>query len=209
MPDVASPGGAESAAKCSNAADPLHPLIVDWPATHKVALDGASQRGVVMVTLAGCSLRVVNGCRADGRYQLEEEEPNPQHVEMKDEHDLLSFLPISAPQLSGTFRSGKSLVLDYTIVAERTFEGGKVVPSGDCGEATHFVKRIELGAYVLSQKASAEAGAHADIGPLDAGGTHQESDERRKASGDPDKCKSEPKDASCRAPVRLELVPLR
>ena len=201
-------GEPDRAAACANANEPLHPLIVEWPATRKVTLDGVSRKGVVIVALSGCDLTVVTGCHAAGGYEANDSKPDHQHIEMKDEHDLFAFMPIAPPKIGATLRSGKSLVLDYTIAGARSFSGTSVKPEGDCTGATHYVKRIELGAYTLDTKASAEAGVNADLGGLGAGGLHQESDQRHKGSGDPARCESDPKSAGCDAPVRLELAPL-
>ncbi len=194
--------------QCKQAKDPLHPLIVEWSAANKVALDSASRRGIVIVSLDGCNLRVVTGCAASGAYDTQSSKPDRHSLELKDRNDLFAFLPLAAPRLGASFASGKTFVLDYVTVGERAVSKNDVDVSGDCAGATHFVKRIRFGAYSLAAGADAKAEAAAEIGPLTAGGTHQESDRREKASGDPSKCEGAPDDPSCQAPVQLELVAL-
>lgn len=195
-------------AACKGAKDPLHPLVVEWSAAEKVSLDGASRRGLVAVAFDGCSLRVVRGCDVRGSYAESDVTPDRKKAEMHDRDDLFAILPLAAPKLGASLTAGKSLALDYVVVAERASDASSVETSGDCADATHWVKKIRLGAYSLDMQSNANAEAHADLGPLTAGGTHQEADARSKSSGDPAACEASPKDDRCRAPVALELVPL-
>lgn len=195
-------------AACEGAKDPLHPFIVTWSAANKVGLDAASRRGVVAVAYEGCALRVVGACEIAGHYEETATKPERRTIAMHDEKELLATLPLSAPQLGAGFASGDSLVLDSVVVSERTVRDGPIELSGDCGGATHYVKSIRLGAYTLESRADASASAHADLGPLTAGGSRTESDSRRKASGDPAACEAAPTNPSCAAPVALELVPI-
>ena len=160
-PNIAEPGLGPN---CKQAKDPLHPLIVEWSAANKVALDSASRRGVVVVSLDGCSLRIVSGCQASGTYDAVSTKPERHSLELKDRNDLFAFLPLAAPRLGGSFSSGKSLLLDYVTVGERAIATESVALTGDCAGATHFAKRVYLGAYSLDSRADAKAtraGRHA------------------------------------------------
>ena len=53
-------------ATCAATKDPLHPLIVEWPAASRAELEAAAQRGAVVVSYAGCTLKVLTGCHAPG-----------------------------------------------------------------------------------------------------------------------------------------------
>ncbi len=58
------------------AKDPMNPLVVEWPATAKTSLEAASQRGMVVVSYLGCTLKVLERCDAGGSYGFKLLTPN-------------------------------------------------------------------------------------------------------------------------------------
>jgi hypothetical protein len=196
------------ASTCQKARDPLHPLVVEWSAANRVGLDAASRRAGVVVAVDGCHLRVLRSCEAHAQYTETEMKAERRAVVMKDQDDVAAWLPFAPPSVGAGLTAGSSLVLDVVVTKDRALPEGVPDLDGDCAEATHLVRKIRLGAYALDTRATAEAVAKADVGPLSAGGSHTESDARRKASGDPDQCAASPSGPGCDAPVELELVPL-
>ncbi len=53
---------------CAVALDPFNPFIIEWPAAEKTNLEVRSQTGLVVVSYAGCHLKVLQGCDAEGTY---------------------------------------------------------------------------------------------------------------------------------------------
>ncbi len=204
-------------ATCKVAKDPLNPLIVEWPATSKVALDSASKRGIVVVSYAGCTLKVLNECHAKGDYEYTGVTPARDKIDISSQDDLYARLPLGAVNLKGELDSGSSLKLDYIAVGQRVSKEAPTELEGEgCEGATHYIRTITLGAYALDASAKAEAGASVDVGNAGAGGRRKEGDRRLRGSGDVDKCAGEsPKsegaatDAGCGAPLQLDLAPLR
>lgn len=193
---------------CKQAKDPLNPLIVEWPGTNKVRLDAASRRGVVVVAFNGCKLDVLTQCEAPGAYEMEDVTPIRDKVEIKSENDLFAYLPLSAVQLGGQIAAGDSLLLDYVAVGQRAYKGDAPSIKGTCDGATHFVKRIMVGAYSLETFAAGKANAGVNVAGAGVGASHTESDKRSKGSGDPNVCEKSPKDTACAGVIQLELTPL-
>lgn len=204
-------------ATCKVAKDPLNPLIVEWPATSKVALDSASKRGIVVVSYAGCTLKVLNECHAKGDYEYTGVTPARDKIDISSQDDLYARLPLGAVNLKGELDSGASLKLDYIAVGQRVSKEAPTELEGEgCEGATHYIRTITLGAYALDAQAKAEAGASVDVGNAGGGVKRKEGDRRLRGSGDVDKCSGEsPKtesaasDTGCGAPLQLDLAPLR
>lgn len=207
--------GKDPATACQNALDRENPLIVEWPGTHKVELESLSKRQAVIVRLSGCKLEVLPRCEAVGVYQFASVTPSRDTLDIKDDADLFSKLPIGSQALRGELLSGRSLRLDYALVGQRRLESPVSATSGACEGATHYVESIMVGAYKMDSAAAAKAGADIDIGILQAGGHQSSSRGRNKSSGDVDACSAQKditedglKEVGCGAPVKLGLAPL-
>lgn len=197
------------AAKCEIAAKQnLDPLIVEWAGTEKVALDATSQRGLVVVAYEGCSLRVLRRCNIQGAYDMAGVTPSRDKRDIKSQDDLYTYLPLGVATLSGELSQGRQLALDYVATGQRSYEGEPPRLGDGCDGATHYVKRIMVGAYKLDTLATGKAAAEGNVLFVEGGAKHSESDERRKTSGDPDLCEKDPKAMNCSAPIQLELVAL-
>ncbi len=213
---VADAEGKDTAQLCQNALDRENPFIVEWPGTHKVELESISKRGLVMVRLDGCKLDVLPRCEAAGSYAYEAVTPNRDVLEIKDDSDLFSKLPISSQALRAEIASGKMLNLDYVLVGQKLASGEPADPTGDCALATHYVRTISIGAYNMESASKAKAGADVDIGIVAVGAHSDSSRKRLKNSGDLEACSSKTeidektvKSSGCGAPVKLGLAPLR
>jgi hypothetical protein len=200
---------------CETALDRENPFIVEWPGTHKVELESISKRGLVAVRLQGCKLEVLPRCEAAGSYSYESVTPSRDKLEIKDDADLFSKLPISSQALQAELASGRSLTLDYVLVGQKLAAAPPSELSGDCATATHYVRTISIGAYNMESAAKAKSGASIDVGIVQAGGSSDSSRQRLKNSGDLEACSSKTeldekavKSSGCGAPVRLGLAPL-
>ncbi len=207
---------ASTAAQCEKAEDRDNPLVVEWPGTHKVELESLSKRGLVLVRYEGCKLTVVPNCEAKGGYKFESVTPQRDALEIKDENDLFSKLPIAASALQAELASGKAFKLDYVLVGQRIAEAPPDETSGDCSGATHYVRTISVGAYAMESSARASQGANVDVGVVEAGGSRKASRARNRASGDVGACASKTeldeagaRGAGCSAPVQLGLMKLK
>jgi outer membrane protein OmpA-like peptidoglycan-associated protein len=218
-PVVVEPPKVEDAADvatCRVAKDPLNPLIVEWPGTSKVELDSTSRHGIVIVSYAGCTLKVLAGCNARGDYSFTGVTPTREAVRVSTETDLYARLPLGAASLKGELASGSELDLSYIAVGVRRTESAPAELQGDCEGATHYVSRMTVGAYALDARAAGSAGAGVDIQGAGVGAGRKESQRRIRGSGELASCEmSAPADEGaaaskgCGAILQIGLAPLR
>lgn len=202
-------------ATCKVAKDPLNPLIVEWPATAVTNLSAASQRGVVVVSYAGCVLKVLNRCEAKGEYGFTGVTAARDKIDISSEDELYARLPLGVANLKGELSQGASIRLDYVAIGQRLAPEAPKEFTGDCGGATHYVRAITVGAFTLDKFANAKAGASVGVGDAGAGGERKEADRRIKALGKIDQCDGsrptsmeEASAAECDIPLMLDLAPL-
>ncbi|MBL9028541.1 MAG: hypothetical protein JNL21_40490 [Myxococcales bacterium] len=207
----------EQQATCKVAKDPLNPLIVEWPGTSKVDLDSASQRSVVVVSYAGCTLKVLTSCRARLKkehqegvpYDLTSVTPARDKLQIADQSELYARLPLGAASLKGELSLGSSLELDYIAVGQRVAKSAPEVLEGECEGATHFVRTITVGAYSLDVMAKGKAAGSVEVGNAGAGVGREESRRNLRGSGDVDACAGTPNGKECGAVLQLGLAPLQ
>lgn len=214
-PTVAQAEGKNEAAMCQNADDRENPLIVEWAGTDKVALESISKRGVVVVQYVGCKLRVLQRCEAKGKYAFSAVTVHRDTLDIKDDKDLFSKLPVASQSLKGELKSGKTLKLDYVLVGQELASPEPTELSGDCTGATHYVRTISLGAYDMHTTATANSGTDVDVGIVQAGAHSNSSRDRLRQSGDVGNCagkkdidENNVRSYGCSAPVQLGLAPL-
>ncbi len=211
-PEVAD---ADDVATCRVAKDPLNPLIVEWPGTSKVQLDSTSKHGLVIVSYAGCTLKVLAGCNSRGSYRFTGVTPARDTLRVATESDLYARLPLGAASLKGELATGSSLDLNYVAVGERRAETAPSDMDGDCEGATHYVNRMTLGAYALDAVASGSAGGGLEVQGAGVGANRKESLRRLRGSGEIAKCEvSAPDDegqaikSGCAAILQIGIAPL-
>jgi hypothetical protein len=193
---------------CKVARDPLHPFIVEWPATEKTALEAAYGRGAVVVSYAGCNLKLLGRCRAAGAYTLTSTTPARDVLEMRTETELYAKLPIGAAGLKGEVAAGSMLTLSYVAVGQLSLGASPTRLEGECEGATHYVETLTMGAYALDARAKVAADAAVDVGVATAGADRSEQVKRLKSQGDVDRCAAEPTKGDCGAVLQLGLAPL-
>ncbi len=212
---VAEAEGTNKEALCQSANDRDNPLIVEWPGTHKVDLESISNRGIVVVRFQGCKLEVLPRCEAKGKYRFEAVTPQRDALEIKDNNDLFSKLPVASSSLKAELASGKMLKLDYVVVGQKLSADEPEELGGACEGGTHYVRTISVGAYHLETASMAKGGADVDVGILAVGGHSDSSKNRQRNSGDVSGCAAKNdldeknlRASGCSAPVRLGLAPL-
>jgi hypothetical protein len=197
----------DQVATCKVAKDPLNPLVVEWPGTAKVDLEAVSKQSVVVVSYRGCTLKVLSGCSAKGKYQFVDTTPTRDKVAIGSDTDLFARLPLGAASLKGELRAGSTLELDYVAVGQHLASApGKL--AGDCEGATHYVRSMTVGAYSLDAFASAAGAAEVGVGSAGAGVGRREQVRRLRGAGDVDGCSKAGSRSTCSAVLQLGLTPL-
>ena len=210
-PGIAETPSVESAddqiATCKVAKDPLNPMVVEWPGTSKVDLEAASQESVVVVSYKACTLKVLSGCAAKGKYDFVATTPTRDEIRMASRSELYAHLPLGAAALRGEVESGSSLKLEYVAVGQRIAKPPASL-HGECEGATHFVRTITVGAYQLDAQAAAGLGVEAGVGSAGAGAKHKDAVRRLRSAGDVAACTASKGRGECGAVLQLGLVAL-
>ena len=206
--------GVEIGGECRVPEGAASPMLVDWPAVERTALEGRARKGVVAVRYDRCRLEVVRGCEIPGGYETVETARSRDGFVVRDHAELSAKLPLSVVSLEGEVGGGSSLSLDYVTVGTRTTRVDEVTEdllSGSCEGATHFVRSMVVGAYALTSSAEVKAGVKVEVSSAGGGvGGGGESAVLRKA-GSVEACLDYGTafdDVRCQAIVQLILEPI-
>jgi len=195
-------------ATCQAAKDPMNPLVVEWPATAKTSLEAASQRGIVVVSYLGCTMKVLEGCDAGGSYGFKQLTPNKDRIDIDSESKLYAELPLGVASLKGELERGSRLALSYVSLGQQLADGQPMGLRGSCAGATHYVRSLTVGAYSLTaMSARGASGAASTMGTGVGAGAHERNEVLRH-SGDPDACAAAPDSKDCRAILQVSLAAL-
>mgnify|MGYP000956368486 CR=1 FL=1 len=196
-------------ATCKVAKDPMNPLIVEWPGTEHTNLQTSSRRGLVVVSYAGCTLKVLPACEVPGEYERITVTPSRDKLQIGSESDLYAQLPLGAASLRGELKQGANLELDYISVGQLVAKSSPSSKSGACEGATHYVRTMTVGAFSLDSAAKGSASAGVDVaGIAGGGGQRRENVRNLRSTGSIQACAENPEDPSCSAVLKLGLVPL-
>ncbi len=188
----------------------MKPLIVEWPATAKAALTSTSQRGIVVVSYQGCTMKVLEQCDAGGGYKASSlPQGISEQIVIDTEDKLFAELPLGVASLKARVRQGQRLRLDYTVAGKREADGEPLSLQGRCEGATHYVEAMSVGAYALNVGSSRETGAGVRTsGGVGVGGETSGREERIHGAGDPVACRENPESPTCSAVLQLMVAPL-
>lgn len=202
---------------CTGSPRAVKPLIIDLEPDSRVDLEATMKKGLVVVSYDCKSLRVLSTCKMpDTAYDYAGVSRKEQVVQLKSQDDLAVNLPLSSGKLGTEVQSGRSIDLALVLVGRRsTLVGGveRKTLTGNCEGATHFVHSASVGAFSM---ATGSAGKAAVVGELFSVGASAKSEASRKAvttDGSLDACRKSDPDApsppaECRAPLRVELLPI-
>ena len=143
-----------------------HPLILEWPAADRAALESQRAGGVVVVRYGGREMEVMRGCRAAATYHYVALTPKEEDVVMRSGAELAAAMPIHAARLDARIEQKQKLEVAMTIVGmyesdARAWRAADL--TGDCAGATHVIAALTVGAFELSASAETSAGASATM----------------------------------------------
>jgi hypothetical protein len=205
--DQTSAGAAKSASR---------PLVLEWPAADRAALEAQRTNGVVVVRYGGSEMEVLRGCHVAGAYRYVPVTPKQEGLVVRDATELAAAMPIHSASLEAHLQQKQELDVGMTIVGiyqteARSFVAADLV--GECTGATHVVEALAVGAFEID--ASASSAASGSVSVLGAGATarHDASREVVHKDGDRDACaKGGTGDTAppyaCGAMIRVEVVPV-
>jgi hypothetical protein len=203
-------------AKCTIAQSHKRPLVIEWPAADRAALDAQSKKGLVVVRYSGCTMELLPGCRAPGAYGYFPTTRKLQTETIKTEEDLYAKLPVGAVGLEGKLHSAGSLDVEMSVVGtyESSHPGaGRADLQGDCTGATHVLTSLTVGAFEFYAGGAASVGAALNAPGVGVSGSGAAKRERLAQDGVGESCaQGNPQDTQpppgCGALLRVETVPI-
>ncbi|MEX1367330.1 MAG: hypothetical protein AB1Z98_29655 [Nannocystaceae bacterium] len=212
-PDLAEQTGQS---KCGVRASAAKPLVVEWPAADRAALEARATRGLVAVRYQGCEMEVMTNCTVDGAYSYLGLNMKREGVRIKSMDELYAQLPVGAVALEGKLERAGQLNVDMVIIGRKEAERSEFNErdlQGRCTEATHVITGLTVGAFSFYAGASAEIGAGVKVGNIGAGAASGSEREVLKQDGDEDSCGGANQDdmdapQGCGALLRVEVVPI-
>ncbi len=203
-------------AKCGVKKSSAKPLVIEWPAAERAALEARATKGLVAVRYSGCEMEVLTTCSANGAYDYLGLTQKTEGVRITNTDQLYAKLPIGAIGLEAKLERAGQLNVDMTIVGRReadktTFNERDL--DGRCDEATHVITGLTVGSFSFYTGKSAEVGAGASAGNVGAGASSSTDQEVLKTDGDVASCTSsntgdETPPEGCGALLRVEVVPI-
>lgn len=203
-------------AKCGVKKSSDKPLVIEWPAAERAALEARATRGLVAVRYSGCEMEVLNTCSAKGQYEYLGLTQKTEGVRITNTDQLYAKLPIGAAGLEAKLERAGQLNVDMTVVGRRDATESSFNErdlEGRCDEATHVVTGLTVGSFSFYTGKSAEVGGGATVGSVGAGASSSTDQQVLKTDGDVAACVSstttdEQPPEGCGALLRVEVVPI-
>ncbi|MBL4689389.1 MAG: hypothetical protein JKY37_32670 [Nannocystaceae bacterium] len=202
--------------KCGVRASTAKPLIVEWPATERAALEARATRGLVAVRYEGCEMEVLTNCTAKGSYTYLGLNQKREAVRIKNADELYAQLPVGAAGLEAKLERSGQLNVDMVIIGRKESDRSQFKKrdlEGRCDGATHVITGLTVGAFSFYTGTSASLGAGVKIGHVGVGAASSAEQEVLKQDGDEDSCALAEQGADepppgCGALLRVEVVPI-
>lgn len=164
--------------ECADLAAGAEPLVVDWKAEQRGALEAAMKDGVAVVAYGCKGLELLRKCKLDGGYGYIGMTPKKQVLQLESSDDRRASVEVATITV-GTWRS--------------TWSGPTSADlKGECAGATHYVRGATVGAFAQASRSRSRGSARA-------------SDPAECAKSSP---QAESPPAPCAAPLRLLLSPI-
>jgi hypothetical protein len=196
------------------------PLVVDWKAEDRADLEESVHDGIAIVAWDDKGLRLLKRCHLTGDYGYLPVQVKKDVVRLESADEVRASLPLGglgiAGKIGGGFESGKTIDIALAMVGKRRTTWGDVAASdltGTCEGATHYVRAILVGAFVMKTGTRAKEEAAVEIFGAGVNGGSASSKEVSSTDGkveDCDRATGEEKKppGQCSAILRIELEPL-
>ncbi len=202
--------------KCGVKKSSDKPLVIEWPAAERAALEARASRGLVAVRYSGCEMEVLTTCTAAGNYEYLGLTQKREGVRITNTDQLYAQLPIGAAGLETKLERAGQLNVDMTIVGRREATKNRFNErdlDGRCDEATHVITGLTVGSFSFYTGKSAAVGAGVEVGNIGAGAGSTTEQEVLKKDGDVAACQfastsDETAPEGCAALLRVEVVPI-
>lgn len=206
---------APEAASCEVSAS-LRPLVVDWAAADRGALEVRLRQGPVAARYEGCALEILPRCEVPGALVYTGITRKQDRVAIRDADELRAQLTFGALRLASRLARAGELQVDMTLVGAFAVDRPAVRADelrGRCDGATHVLTAAQVGAFAFYVGGRAEVAVDGAALGVGAGGKTSAERELLTADGDPAACAAattadRAAPAGCGALVRVEFLPL-
>lgn len=152
-------------------------------------------------------------CPTDATYRYVPSDKSVDDLYIENTTDLAAKLPLSFASFSGAIQQGKRLRVRFATAGSFELLGNFSVSSvGMCGDATHFVQTISVGAYSVSQASDEGASVEANAPIGGARGGYSDLSHQNTNMGSLDACTANGDNSAppkgCQMPLEILLVPL-
>lgn len=217
MPSVAEETGRHTVLAVSG---PASPLIVDWMPEQRQDLEEAMYDGVAIVAFDEREMKLLKDCRVEGKYEFLRLVGEVEVMRMDSAQQIRANLPLAGAtilaDLGVEIENGSTLDVAMKLIGKKRTAWREITfddLTGDCTGATHFVRGVSVGAFVVDKGRRDKARAAAEI--FGAGASYATVGAKgvRRGAGSLDACelvKQNPSTppADCSALIRLELKPI-
>ncbi len=200
---------------CTGQAKKFKPLAVDWEPDKRVELEASMKKGLVAVKYDCKSFEIIVECKLDGAYEYTGVSIREKVIKITDMDELSVNLPISSGSLGGEVRSGRTIDLALVMIGMKAAAVSKVnvADMSGCEDVTHFIRSAQLGAFSMATGSSGKVVAAAQLFGVGVGGKSASDHKALNRDGEIASCKKSDPDATappsqCRAPLKVELVPV-
>lgn len=205
-----------NASKCGTATADWRPLLVEWSAPDRAALESKIGEGLVAVRVTGCEIQILPSCKGPSRYLYTATTPKRDTVRIRNTDELQASIPFGAARFNASLaRSGELSVRMNVVGIYAAEEAGAKAEDmkGSCDSATHVVTGFAAGAFEFSSGADAAVGAGVSVAGVGGDGKSTSKHEVLNKDGDETKCEAgrttdtKPPEG-CGAVLRLSLAPI-
>ena len=165
------------------------PMLVEWPATQRANLEALLHRGAVAVSYSQGGMRVLQGCALKGTYVWRRAQKS-QRIDIGSPADLQARLP-DLVALRGQLTVGGNVVVQLETAGQVGLQGlqPKDVPQdGECGQATHLISTVTLGAFSVTRAGTISVGGRVSSGGVSVGGATVQGEQVLNTAGDLKAC---------------------
>lgn len=151
-------------------------------------------------------------CPTNATYRYVPADNTVEDLYIENATDLQAKLPLSIASFSSYLSQGKRLRVRFATAGSFELSNDFSVSSdGACGDATHFVQTISVGAYSVSEISDTGAGGDVDVYGSGASGRHSDLSHHNVGMGDLAACANPSTDAppkNCQMPLEILMVPI-
>jgi hypothetical protein len=151
-------------------------------------------------------------CPTDATYRYVSSDNTVEELYIENATDLQAKLPLSIASFSSYLSQGKRLRVKFATAGSFELLNDFSVPSnGACGDATHFVQTISVGAYSVAELNDSGMGSELNVQGPSGSARHSDMSHHNVGMGDLEACATPSQGAppkNCQMPLEILMVPI-